>query len=244
LRKSYAFFLSLLLTLLLILNLVFFSKELTREKVTVGRVIDGDTFELKDGRVIRLLNINAPEKNLPQSDAAKSYLSRLENSSVELEVFETDKYERHLARVYSPEYTNLYLVKEGMSSKFLVQDKEIDIFSKAEEEAIRVGKGIWKHSNYYGCFTTDIDKKKEVVYFIRTCNISSMEGWIVKDESRKTYSFSSTPNDRFMLSVGSGNNTPAELYWDSKTNIWNNDRDSLYLFDKDYSLVHYHSYGY
>ncbi len=246
-RKSLAFLFTILIVLLLSINYSFFSStklENGRESVIVSRVIDGDTLKLKDGRTIRLLNINAPEKNMPSSKMAKEFLQKFQNRSIQIEITDIDKYQRSLARLYDKDYLNIKLVEQGLSSKFLVQPEELSLFAQAEENAIIKEKGIWRHSKWYGCFTTDIDKKNEIVIFTRTCNISSMKGWSIKDESRKTYQFVSTPEEQFTLSSSNGRENSSSLFWNAQANIWNNDRDTLYLFDEENHIVHSQSYGY
>ncbi|MEK6825178.1 MAG: thermonuclease family protein [Nanoarchaeota archaeon] len=245
-HKSLALLFAFLLTTLIAINYLFFSSVKIEEKETVivARVIDGDTLKLADGRTIRLLNINAPEKNMPSSHLAKEFLSAFENNSIQIEVTGTDKYQRSLARLYDSNYLNLALVEKGLSSKFLVVEDELLVFSQAEHQAIEEGKGIWEHSLWYGCFTTDIDKKKEIVSFMRKCPIPSMKGWSLKDESRKTYVFTVSPEERFILESGEGNDNKSSFFWKSKTEIWNNDRDTLYLFDEYNKIVHTQSYGY
>lgn len=232
---------------LLALNYSFFSSvkiDSGKETAIVARVIDGDTLKLEDGRTIRLLNINAPEKNVPSAELAKEFLQHLQNHSIQIEVIGTDKYRRSLARIYDQNYLNLQLVQQGLSSKFLVQDEELSIFAEAEKVAIEQERGIWKHSQWYGCFTTDIDKKNEIVSLIRYCDIPSMNGWSVKDESRKTYLFTTTPEEKFTLASTVGIDNTTALFWKSSTDVWNNDRDSLYLFDEKNHIVYAQSYGY
>ncbi len=246
-RKTLSLLFAFLLATLIALNYSFFSSvkpDAEKETVIVARVIDGDTLQLKDGRTIRLLNINAPEKNMPSSVLAKEFLLKFQNHSLQIEVTGIDKYHRSLARLYTSNYLNLQLVQQGLSSKFLVQEEETSVFSNAEKEAIAKGKGIWEHSRWYGCFTTDIDKKNEIVSFIGSCDIPSMKGWSVKDESRKTYTFTATPEEKFTLASGTGIDNTTALFWRSQTDVWNNDRDSLYLFDENNHIVQYESYGY
>src|SRR3989344_2921655 len=57
----------------------------------VARVIDGDTFELSDGDVVRMLGIDAPEEGECFYEESKEALSRLvEGKKVELRKDVTD----------------------------------------------------------------------------------------------------------------------------------------------------------
>ncbi len=47
------------------------------EQSRVVRVVDGDSFDVSDGRRIRLLSVDAPEKNRCAHDAALQRLSEL-----------------------------------------------------------------------------------------------------------------------------------------------------------------------
>ncbi len=240
--KKYAFLLALLITFLISANFYFSSdKNNARETVIVSRVIDGDTLETDNGRTIRLVNVNSPEKGTFHYELAKDYLKSFENKTVEIEIIGTDKYYRTLARIYSPAYVNLELVDKGLASKFLVQESELKTFSKAEEQAIKEFRGMWKKSSDYGCFSSDINKYDELVVLINNCN-SKMENWFLKDESRKTYKFASS-FDKVIIHSGSGKDNSTDVFIGS-TEIWNNDRDTLYLFDSEGNIVHHEVYGY
>ena len=74
-KKTYALVISLIVTLMLLINLSFLdSKKSDREIVKISRAIDGDTLELSDGRVIRLLNVNSPEKKTYGSNLSFIFL--------------------------------------------------------------------------------------------------------------------------------------------------------------------------
>ena len=245
--KKYSLILSFLITALLFSSLYFLSLNSPakdRKSVIVARVIDGDTIESSDGSIIRLLNINSPEKGTKNSELSKLYLSKLVNSSVELEIEGKDKYSRILARIYTPVYINKELVSQGLASKFLVSQSELKDFAKAEEEAINSEKGIWKHSDYYGCFSTQINKYEDYVLIRNTCGNINMLGWTLKDESRKIYIFRNISIGKLTLSSSLGKDNSTNLFWNSKTSIWNNDRDTLYLFDREGGIAHHESYGY
>lgn len=215
-----------------------------RETVFVSRVIDGDTLALEDGRRIRLLNINTPEKGEYGSDLSSAYLKSFENKSVQIDVVGEDRYQRTLARIYSPEYLNLKIVSSGLAVKFLVSESETKEFAQAEESAIENSLGIWKKSEYFGCISTNIDYKKEIVAIKNSCSPINISLWKIRDESRKSYLFPGILLGSINLHSKNGTDNSTDLFWQSQTNIWNDNRDTLYLLDSENKIVHYHYYGY
>jgi endonuclease YncB( thermonuclease family) len=216
----------------------------SRETAVIARVVDGDTLKLEDGRTLRLLNINSPEKGTIGANLSKDFLKSFENKTVEIEITDIDKYQRSLARIYSPEYLNLKIVELGFAPKFLVQDSELSVFSEAEENAIGKNLGIWKKSAYKGCFESETDENAETVRIKNNCEPLFMAGWFLKDESRKTYKFRNISFDEITLHSLNGTENSTDLFWQSESNIWNNDRDTLYLFDPEGGIAHHESYGY
>jgi endonuclease YncB( thermonuclease family) len=224
---------------------LFTIKDLSQEKqkAVVSRVIDGDTLELQDGRMIRLANINSPEKNSPLSVQSSNFLKQFENKTISIQILTTDKYNRQVARIYENYYINQKIVELGLASKFLVQDEESKLFAEAEKQAIQSQQGIWKHSDYYGCFKIEILPKSEVVSITNLCPIS-LEGFTLKDESRKIYKFPDTNESTVKLYTENGQNTKSTFFWNSETHIWNDDRDTAYIFDKFNQIAGYSCYGY
>jgi endonuclease YncB( thermonuclease family) len=247
-KLRYALILALLITGLIASNTyiahTLSSKTAEKENVMVSRVIDGDTLVLEDGRHLRLLNINAPEKDSPLSAKATAFLKALENKSVEIEITGMDKYNRYLARIYNPEYINLELVSLGLASKFLVQEEELKTFSEAEKRAIDKSLGIWNKSVYFSCFNSRINEKDELVFIENKCDPIEVNGWQLKDESRKIYAFKDISLGSVSLHSSIGEDNSTDLFWNSKTDVWNNDRDSLYLFDSQGRIAHYETYSY
>jgi hypothetical protein len=88
----------------------------------VSRVIDGDTLQLQNEDIVRLICIDTPEKGEPGADEATQYLESLVlNKIVRLEkdVSEKDKYDRLLRYVYVDDvFVNKQLVKEGHAEVF------------------------------------------------------------------------------------------------------------------------------
>ncbi len=72
-----------------------------KEKVFIKRIIDGDTFETKKGRIIRLANVNFPEKREKGYKESKKYLQKAlpVNSFAYIESVANDKYNRTIAIV-------------------------------------------------------------------------------------------------------------------------------------------------
>ncbi len=243
-NRGSALIIALLGTLLFasIINIIRSPSE--RESVTIGRVIDGDTLVTTDGRTLRLLNINTPEKGAPGFTYAREQLSNLSNQSVEIEGVGLDKYRRWLVRLYTPSYRNLQLVADGAASKFLVEEEEREQFANAEEIAITTERGMWKYSPHYGCFESHIEPHREYLVLTNHCSSILILNWTLKDESRKTYRFGATLLGNVTLHTSTGQDNATDLFWNSKTSIWNNDRDSLYLFDDKGKIVHYATYGY
>jgi endonuclease YncB( thermonuclease family) len=249
-KKAYALLLAFLLTGLIASNLYLFNLsnkgDIKLENVILARVIDGDTLVLNDGRHLRLLNINSPEKSSPLSEKSASFLRQFENKSINVQIAGIDKYYRNLARIYSIDsiYLNLELVKNGLASKFLVDSNELSIFANAESKAIENSRGIWNKSDYFGCFISKIDQKNEIVYLKNICNRIKMEKWYIKDESRKIYLFRNITLGEIILHSFEGEDNETDVFWNSKQDIWNNDRDSIYLFDSENKIAYYKAYGY
>lgn len=216
------------------------------QKVRIIRVIDGDTVVLENQEHVRLLNVNTPEKNEPNSQLAAKFLELYENQTLYLEPVSTDKYDRTLARVYTSEnkYLNLELVRQGYAAKFLVDNSELKEFSTAEIEAIQTQKGKWIHSKFYGCVQTQIQPKDETVYLKSVCGKLNVTGWLIKDESRKTYIFPEFILTEATLHSKKGQDNGKDIFWNLNQDVWNNDRDTVYILDDQWRIVNYKSYGY
>mgnify|MGYP006299448767 CR=1 FL=1 len=85
----------------------------------VTRVIDGDTFEISSGEIVRLICIDAPESDEEGYLEAKIFLQDLilgKRVRLEKDVSETDKYKRLLRYAYLVEediFINKFLVDKG-----------------------------------------------------------------------------------------------------------------------------------
>jgi len=244
-EKKNAFILALLITLIFFGNWLFFNVSNLfpdREEVVISRVIDGDTIELEDGRIIRLLNINTPEKGKPFSKEASGFLEEYLGKTIELETDGKGKYGRVLGRIYDSKYINLEIVKQGHAHVYIFGDNELESFKKAEEEARKKERGIWQKSEHAGCLDVEINKNDEFLSITDTCGLD-FKGFTIKDESHKDYEIDSSQTNSLILYSEKGVDKDEKLYW-GRGEVWNDDRDSVFVRDKDGFLVYYDSYGY
>ncbi len=128
-----------------------------QEWSTVSHVHDGDTIKLNDGRTVRLIGIDAPERarrNQPaepfSSQSTKWLRALLEkNSKIGLQygVERFDKYGRTLAHLYLTDMSNIEekLLREGLATTFIFPPnvENIECLINAENQAQKLRKGIW-----------------------------------------------------------------------------------------------------
>jgi micrococcal nuclease len=156
------------------------AKKYNLEVATVARVVDGDTFELSDGRKVRLIGVNTPESTTRHEEYGKeasNYTkSKLEGKQIWLQkdVSETDRYGRLLRIVWLQIPTddmneseirtkmfNADLVLNGYAepSTYPPDVKYSDYFVKFAREAREKNKGLWAFGEY-GTTKGDLDPKQ------------------------------------------------------------------------------------
>src|SRR3990170_1984097 len=100
-----------------------------REKVTVEKVVDGDTIELIDGRRVRLLGIDTPELHKESisdcfaTNAAEINRQLVEGQTIEMEADVTDKdnYNRLLRYIWVDDvFVNDFLLRQGFAKLFII----------------------------------------------------------------------------------------------------------------------------
>jgi len=243
-------------------------------QATIVKVIDGDTVKTSNNETIRLLHVNTPEKGEKCYEAAKNRLKELvENKTVWLErdVQDKDKYGRKLRYIFLDyntdlhnynSFVNLIMIREGYASLLMLEPntKYQKVFELALNDASQEQGCIWSSKSYfYGCFsieqfhydTQDDDctnANDEYVVLKNSCDDINMEGWTIKDSSRKVYTFQKFTSKKgvsFTLHSGSGIDNETNLFWNLNLqcpSIWNNDHDSLFLRDAEDKLALYYAY--
>lgn len=132
------------------------------KRVTVSRVVDGDTIDLSDGAKARLVGMNTPESVDPRrpvqpygKEASAHVKGLLEGKEVWVLPGRTpqDKYGRLLAWVWLPDgrLVNALLVQEGYAQKYTFSDNpdHADLIQACEQEARKANRGLWALPTYH-----------------------------------------------------------------------------------------------
>lgn len=130
----------------------------------VTNVIDGDTFEIDNGEVVRLIGIDAPEMGKCYGEESQKALARLIlDTDVELrkDNIATDRYGRLLRYVYSHNanpkvdsiFVNKEMVEKGYARTLYTRDnsKHYLSFAHIENDVEEKERGMWGECEY----TTD-----------------------------------------------------------------------------------------
>lgn len=132
------------------------------EQVTVAKVFDGDTVQLTDGRHLRFIAINTPERGRdnrpaePLADTAKYRLESLLAADKSLLLrFDQEKKDRHgrlLAHPYLHDGRNLSqtILQAGLGFHITVPPNLLflDCYQQAEQEARQQQRGLWQQPYY------------------------------------------------------------------------------------------------
>lgn len=238
--------------------------------ITVTRVSDGDSVraESAEGDLeIRLLGINAPERDECFGGEAQAELGRLvDGADVSIVPWppEIDDFGRELGfLVADGVFVNLSLVETGHVVARAQSDHGYDReFEAAEQQASAAGVGLWARD---ACGTpTDADLVIVEVFenapgddrqnpngeYVVIENVGdstvNLADWSIRDEStRHRHTFRSIeigPGEQLLLRTGCGdddlNSDPIEAFWcDPEPPVWNNGGDTAFLLDPNGAIA-------
>jgi len=238
--------------------------EPSAEVVMVVDVIDGDTLDVirTDGSPdrVRLIGINAPERDECWAAEATSVLTVLTSGDSEIgitrDVSDRDQFGRLLRYLWVGSMSvNEELVRRGaaISRRYPPDVAMSDRLEAAQQEAREAGVGLWApdacgpssdadlHIVDWRPDATGNDSENLNDEWIRLGNqgeeIVDLTGWSIKDESATNrYSFPSgfsiIPGEEVIVYSGCGEDFGTSLYWCSVGSaIWNNDGDTAFLID-------------
>ncbi|HLC78195.1 MAG TPA: thermonuclease family protein [Candidatus Nanoarchaeia archaeon] len=218
----------------------------------VERIVDGDTI-IVNGSSVRLLGINTPEKGEVYYEEAKKFLNETIHGEVvrlRMGKEDTDLYGRKLRYVFLEERNiNLEIVGGGYANFYFPsgKDKYYSDFKKAWLKCLDSNKGICEKS-YGNCSLCvelrELDVENQEILIGNKCDFTcKLDGWTIKDEGRKKYTFENyTLDGELKIVVGKGDNTRSTLYWGQEDYVWTQKGDSLFIRDENNKLVLWHSY--
>ena len=220
-----------------------------KEIAVLDRVIDGDTIVVTGPVIgnqthIRLLGINTPEKKMPFSSQAADFLKQFINQTIILERDneDIDKYDRKLRYAYNEDETRFLdqeILEQGLANSYYTAGLKYEQqLLNAETQARNLEVGLWTKSNetcaIHDCLSLEeLNYTGEFFILKNNCDYDCfIQGWFVKDAGRNVFKL--------------GNFQPhEEKAYPSKnnTNIWNNDGDRFFMFDKSGYLVLFYQYS-
>ena len=222
----------------------------------VNRVIDGDSIEV-DGRSIRLIGVNAPERGQPFYSDARDALRDLvggETVWLEHDVEVRDQYGRELAYVFLTDgrHANEELLSAGFAQAYTIPPNVSydEDFHVAERDARAAGRGLWKPSDVAIDITEVVfnppgrdgdDLNGEWVTLINRGSRSiELEGLVLSDESNNVFELPDrdlAAGARLKIHSGTGRPSDSQLYWGRDRPLWNNDGDTAILRGPDGELI-------
>jgi len=119
-------FFTLIILFIVVISLYIIKAPSNKQTAVATRIIDGDTFEIESGERVRLICVDAPEKQEEGYDLSKKFLEDLilnKTINLEKDVSDKDKYDRLLRYVYiynkgEEVFVNKLLVQEGHAEVF------------------------------------------------------------------------------------------------------------------------------
>ena len=228
----------------------------------VKKVVDGDTIVLADGRRIRYIGINTPERGEPLWKKARDYnAQKVGGKLVTLEFGQVteDAYGRTLAYAFvNGEMVNAALLQAGLAHLFVIEPiTYYQNFLRLQEEARTQGRGIWGRDGSRGPLkitrlnanAEGDDRYNLNGEYVRICNISSavldLKGFSLSDQQGHHYTFTKgfiRPGYTVLLFTGAGRDIvdgvdQLRLFWGSRYPIWNNKGDKASLWAPQGDLI-------
>ena len=196
---------------------------------------------------------------------AKTYVSSLLNNSQIWISFDDytakkDTYDRYLCYVTIDDIdVNALLIEEGYARVYTIETfKEKSTYLQLQKEAITQSRGLWCCSNpknmlsitqvHYNAEGNDEENLNDeyVVLVNNNREIIDLSGWSIQDDHGNRFDFpngfSLNPNTSVTVYTGPGTNLTTALYWHHETPVWNNDGDTVKVFNEKRMVVATYSY--
>lgn len=170
------------------------------EKVTLDYVNDGDTLTLTDGRLVRLIGIDAPEVNFdapnrsdPFGNESRSFLAEHLTQGQPLQLFfdsrTLDRFGRTLAYVYTQgtHLQELLLSKGYAKTRVYQNDYFWQCLNGIEAKARDKKLGLWAHKEYRArsveeLTRDDLNKWREIKGVVTGYERKGQHLWLILDK--------------------------------------------------------------
>ena len=235
------------------------------ESAQVLSVLDGDSMEVElsgDTAEVRLLGINAPERDECYGDAARDALAEYLDAGPVILVTagdeSADRFGRLLRYVYAGEsHVAEEMLMSGHAIAVQGDHPRDDAFVALAEGAADAGLGLWQPdacgpeaasavriaSVEYNPPGPDRDNATSEYVAIRNRGDAAIDltDWIVRDESSQhRYRFppvTLAPGATMRLRSGCGDDGPGDVYWCAGDPVWSNGGDTALLQDPHGNVV-------
>jgi endonuclease YncB( thermonuclease family) len=229
------------------------------------RVLDGDSIEVEMSGTtaeVRLVGINAPERDECHGDAARHALGKLLEDEpltlVKAGDDDTDRFGRLLRYVYAATLPVAEAMLASGHVNVLQGDyNREDSFVALADEAATAKLGMWRpdacgpqvasvariSTVEYDPSGPDRDNATEEYVEIRNDGTSPIDltDWTIRDESsHHRYRFrplTLAPGASLRLRSGCGDDGPEDLYWCAGDAVWSNGGDTVLLQDPHGNVV-------
>jgi micrococcal nuclease len=226
-----------------------------QDAVTVVTIVDGDSLEvLVDGTTeeVRLLGINAPEREECYFDEARAHLTELMGGEAMLTTHGRDQFGRLLAYVTVHGMdVNRDMLRAGAAIAMSSPHERRSDYIAAEGAAVMDGIGLFSGRACPGGSRSMIDLFVEAdpsgpdednldLEFVVVTNYgdqpADLSGWALRDESsvnRFAFPIGTLldPGEEVTVHTSCGDDGPGDLYWCATGPVWNNDGDTAILLD-------------
>ena len=233
----------------------------TAVPVAVTIVFDGDSFAgLIDGeeQQVRLLGINATERDECWSEEARSALDDMLGESVSVDVVDTDRFGRLLGYVYTDVgLVNARMIEAGHALALSNDHDRLTTFRRSEETAFSGALGMWRRNacgrasdnsiaiarvEYDAPGPDDENLNGEWVGITNDGSQQALGGWTLRDESsihRFTFpaGFVLSADGAVVVLTGCGADEIDQLHWCSDGSVWSNGGDTALLLDGSGNVV-------
>ena len=191
---------------------------------------------------------------------AKQYVSSLINNSQITITFDNqttrkDMYNRFLCYVSVGQINiNAKLLEEGYARVYTLEtfSKKSD-FLAIQHDSIDLSKGLWNCSKtlhvltidqvHYNAEGNDEENLNDEYVVLVNTNEKSLDltGWSIQDEHGNRFDFPIGfrlyPFTSVTLYTGQGINMTTALYWHHETPVWNNDGDTVFVYNEKNVII-------